>query len=147
MRPLRARTLSRILLAAALLIAVPRPLSSETDIPTFVPPEPTLTVTADTGTGEVVLSWTSTATPYAVVRSTNPDFFGNVSPSIIGSGLPGPSFRDLVLTDGNLYFYSIEDVNTATQVYSMSATAALRGLVNRCVNELRRQPPQSDRLS
>jgi hypothetical protein len=103
------------------------PTRCESQVPLSVPAEPILTVSKDTGAGEVVLSWSTTASPYAAVRGTSPDLLGAVFPSIIASVLAGSPYRDPVLTNGINYFYSIEDDNAATRVYSMSPASGAPG--------------------
>ncbi len=98
---------------------------ADTPEPESTPAEPTLLVDQDEGTGEVVLSWTSTATLYSVVRGTDPNFFGGVSPTILATGLTALEHRDPVLTDDIIYFYSIEDANSPPKIYDVSPSPPL----------------------
>jgi ADP-ribose pyrophosphatase YjhB (NUDIX family) len=95
--------------------------------PTTVFPDPALLLTKDTGTNEVVLSWTATQTPYVVTRNTSPDFFGIATPQVVGAGIVGTTFRDPVLNDGITYFYLLDDGNAPPQALSITPDASLAG--------------------
>ncbi len=101
---------------------------AESSPPTVVPPIPSLTVDKDSVAGDVVLVWTSTATPYSVVRCTHADFTGTAPPpEILSAGLTVTTFRDGVLNDGVSYFYSVEDDNAPTRVFGMVPDSGLPG--------------------
>ena len=95
--------------------------------PSNPPPEPTLTIAKDVGTGEIVLTWTATTSPYSVSRHTGPYFFDGNSPQVLAAGLLGTTYVDASLGDGINRFYIIEDANAAPRVYSLSSNAALPG--------------------
>ena len=63
-----------LLLLAVLLAAETGPVRAESDEPTGIPPMPTLTLSKNLVAGEVVLTWTATASPYSVVRDTDLPF-------------------------------------------------------------------------
>ena len=113
------------LAALFLLLASSSSVLADTEEPTSVPPIPTLLVSKNVGTGEVVLSWSSTTGPYAAVRDT--DSNPNNYTSTIVAGVGGVTFADPVLTDGVNYFYVIEDENAPTRVYSVSSNAGVAG--------------------
>jgi hypothetical protein len=118
---------ARVALAALMVAAAERASFAFSNLPTTVPPEPTLTVAKDTGTGDVVLSWTATTGPYTVVRNTNPNFSGSPSAQILAPTVSGTQFRDPVLTDGITYYYKIEDANAVPRIFSASANAGSPG--------------------
>lgn len=95
--------------------------------PPTVFPQPSLLVTKDAGTGDVVLSWNATQAPYAVTRSTSPDFVTGPSPEIAGAGVLGTTLRDPVLNDGITYFYLLDDGNAPSQALRLTPDAALAG--------------------
>ena len=113
-----------LVLALPAILSV-HPLSADTTDPVIIP-EPTLTVDINEGTGEVVLSWTGTASPYGVVRATGPDFVAT-PPSILAARIGSTTHSDPVLFDGMNYFYSIEDANIPPKIYGISVSAGSRG--------------------
>jgi hypothetical protein len=121
-----AMRLKGALIAIATLCTVPLAMA-DTPEPVSIPDVPTLTVGKNVGTDAVVLLWTSTAMPYAVVRGTDPNFFGGTPPTIITTGLSATTFDDQVLTDGVNCFYSIEDANIPPKIYGVSPLTAASG--------------------
>lgn len=101
--------------------------SADQGPPTVIFPQPSLLVTKDTGTGDVVLSWNATQAPYAVTRNTSPDFFDVGTPQIIGAGILATNLRDPVLNNGITYFYLLDDGNAPSQAFSVAPDAALAG--------------------
>lgn len=120
----------RLLLVIGML-CMSLPVSAESTEPTSTPAVPTLLVGKDAMTGDVVLTWSGTTSPYSVVRGTEPDFFGETPPQIVSFGFGGTTFSDQVLVDGINYFYSVEDGNTLTQVYSSSVDGGFPGTRSR----------------
>jgi len=108
------------------IIAWSPALHAESTEPGSLPTEPVLTVNKNVGTGDVILSWTSTSTPYSIARDadSNPNDF---TPAVIAAGLTGSSFADPVLNDGNNYFYLLDDGNSPARIYGRSATAGVPG--------------------
>jgi len=99
---------------------------AETDEPSPAPTEPTLTLGKSVGTDEVVLTWTSTTSPYVASRDTDPNP-NDFTPTVLASGLSGSTFSDPGLTNGINYYYLVADSNTPPKVYGRSANAGLPG--------------------
>ncbi len=98
---------------------------------TPVPAEPALTVTKDAGTNSVVFNWTvpGGTSPFALSRSTNPNFATGPAVPLQG-GLTGTNATDSgVLTDGNNYFYKVDDSYDGPRVLGLSVNQALPGTV------------------
>jgi hypothetical protein len=99
---------------------------AETTEPTGIPAPPTLMLGKDTGAGDVVLTWTSTTSPYSVVRDGDPnpsDFTSN----IIASGLGTTTFDDPILNDGMDYYYLVKDDVAPTAVYGVNVDGGVPG--------------------
>ena len=116
---------SRIGAAFGLLLSVASANATQAP-PATTYPAPSLSVSKDTGTGDVMLSWNATQSPYAVLRSTGPDFF-TVSPAVAGAGILSTTLRDPVLNDGRTYFYLLDDGGAPPQALSLSPDAAIAG--------------------
>jgi len=125
--PMLPRFVRRTLAFAALAFALQPEALAFSNLPTTVPPEPALTVNKDTGTGEVVLTWTATTGPYVVSRNTSPNFSGVPAAQILASSVSGTEYRDAVLNDGITYYYSVEDANVAPRIYSATANSSTPG--------------------
>ncbi|MCA1625434.1 MAG: hypothetical protein LC778_16875 [Acidobacteria bacterium] len=59
------------------------------------PADAVVTVSKNTGTNSVDFSWTASAAPYALIRSTNPNFnLTSPAPSPLAGGLTGTTTAD-----------------------------------------------------
>ncbi len=90
----------------------------------LLPPTPTLTVGKSSATGNVVLSWTTTAGSCSVLRSREARFFEGSSVQLVNWGSEQGTYSDGVLNDGNSYFYSIESDDAASHRASISQMLA-----------------------
>lgn len=99
---------------------------AETIEPTTGIVSPTLSVTKNTDTGDVILSWTATTGPYAPIRDDDPIFFG-LGPTILTAGLLSTTYADSVLNDGQTYFYLVRDGNSPPEVFARDTDGGAPG--------------------
>ncbi len=118
--------MKQLLVIGVLMLVLGAGVLAETHEPPTGLARPTLTVTKDTGTGDVVLSWTVTTAPYAPLRDDDPVFAG-FGPSILAAGLSSTTYADPVLNDGQNYFYIIRDGESPPEVFGSDADGGLPG--------------------
>jgi len=98
-------------------------LGIATEDPVIPPPDVETLVAAKDSPGDaVMLTWTDGTAPFAIVRSTSPDFLNPTDLNYVSRGTPLSTISDPVLTDGETYYYLVQDVNAPTQVYKISNT-------------------------
>ena len=88
------------------------------------PPEiQTLVLSKDVGTGSVVLGWSDGTGPFAVVRANNPNFSSPANLAYVTRSTASSTVSDVVLADGQNYYYLVSDANARTQVYGIAPQA------------------------
>ena len=105
------------------------PAQAETTEPSNVPPEICdLVVTADRGTGDVVVNWSGGTPPFVVVRSNADDLRLAQRLEVVTASSRSRRVVDHdVLASGRRLFYQVYDHNSQPQVFGFSPDGGLPG--------------------